>query len=216
MPFSLEQFIQVFVDWNTAIWPAQLVVYALGVAAVALAFKPVPRGSAFIVAVLALIWLVNGAGYHLWQFSRINPAAYGFGALFIVQAVLFAYAGSRGRLHFAVASGPVDAVGLVFVAYALVIYPLLGMMFGHAYPASPLFGVAPCPTTIFTIGMLLLANRRVPVYLPVIPFAWSLIGGSAAIVLNVPEDWGLLVAGILGTPLIYLKNRRLAAVSAAG
>jgi hypothetical protein len=44
----------------------------------------------------------------------------------------------------------------------MVVYPLLGIRFGHSYPRAPLFGVAPCPTTIFTFGLLLWATRSVP------------------------------------------------------
>jgi hypothetical protein len=48
----------------------------------------------------------------------------------------------------------------------------------------------------------------VPVYLLVIPFLWSIIGGSAALNLRVPPDYGLVVTGVLGTPLILIQNRK--------
>lgn len=43
----------------------------------------------------------------------------------------------------------------------------------------------------------MLAERPVPRPLLVVPVAWSVIGGSAAILLAVPEDIGL-VAGLVG------------------
>jgi hypothetical protein len=89
-----------------------------------------------------------------------------------------------------------------------VIYPLLGLAFDHSYPRVALFGVAPCPTTIFTFGILLWTTKSVPVYLLVIPFLWSIIGGSAALNLRVPPDYGLVVTGVLGTPLILIQNRK--------
>jgi hypothetical protein len=70
-----------------------------------------------------------------------------------------------------------------------------------------MFGVAPCPTTIFTFGILLWTIKKVPAYLLVIPFLWSIVGISAAINLRVPQDYGLVVAGFLGTILILIQNR---------
>ena len=35
-------------------------------------------------------------------------------------------------------------------------------MLGQRYPAVPMFGITPCPLTIFTCGLLLLARRGVP------------------------------------------------------
>lgn len=85
-------------------------------------------------------------------------------------------------------------VGAAFLFYTAVLYPLIGMATGHTYPEMPMFGVTPCPVTIFTFGMLLLTTQRLPRWLLVIPFVfvWSLIGGSAAIALGVTQDWLLL------------------------
>jgi hypothetical protein len=72
-----------------------------------------------------------------------------------------------------------------------------------------MFGVAPCPTTIFTFGLLLWANKPVPVYILVIPLIWSIIGTMAAVSLQVPQDYGLGIAGIVGTVLVIMRNRDL-------
>jgi len=41
----------------------------------------------------------------------------------------------------------------------------------------------------------------------VIPFIWSLIGGSAAVLLHVPQDWLLLVSGFITVLLIIVRDR---------
>jgi hypothetical protein len=84
---------------------------------------------------------------------------------------------------------------------------VLGHLFGHIYPKSPTFGL-PCPTTIFTFGLLLWTDKKIPKYVLVIPFLWSIVGFSAAVNLKVYEDFGLLVAGIIGTVLILLSERK--------
>jgi hypothetical protein len=47
-----------------------------------------------------------------------------------------------------------------------------------------------------------------PACLLVIPALWALIGLSAAVNLGVPQDYGLAIAGFLGTVLILLQNHK--------
>ena len=66
---------------------------------------------------------------------------------------------------------------------------MLGYFLGHRYPAAPSFGL-PCPTTIFTLGLLLWKRDKMPAWLFLIPLLWSAIGFSAALVLGMKEDVG--------------------------
>ncbi len=78
-----------------------------------------------------------------------------------------------------------------------------------------MFGITPCPVTLFTFGLLLLTTRTVPRRLLVIPFLWSLVGGSAAMLLGMPQDWPLLFSGIATTAILLTRDRaRPAAVPA--
>ena len=101
----------------------------------------------------------------------------------------------------------------VFTAYNEAFWPLqlfyfaAGLFVTHPYPATPLFGVAPCPTTLFTIGLLILARYPRPVVIALVPLAWSVIGGSAAILLGVPEDWALFGALVAWTGLAPGESR---------
>jgi hypothetical protein len=92
----------------------------------------------------------------------------------------------------------------------MAIYPLLGWLAGHGWPRGPVFGVAPCPTVIFTMGLLLLAEGRLPRHLLIIPVLWALLGGTAAWLLNVPEDFALPLAALGGLWLILWKSRAAA------
>ncbi|HIH96477.1 MAG TPA: hypothetical protein HA348_03170 [Thermoplasmata archaeon] len=94
------------------------------------------------------------------------------------------------------------------IIYDMVIYPVLGCLLGHGYPQSPCFGVAPCPTTIFTFGLLLLSDKKFPKYILLIPLIWSIIGFNAAISLSILEDIGLLIVGLLGTFMILYRDRK--------
>jgi hypothetical protein len=209
IPFTVEQFFDIFGTYNTAIWPAQVVAYMFGIIALGLALRENKLSSRIISGILALFWIWMGVFYHIGYFSVINPAARIFGLFYVLQGVLFLLIGTiLGRLSFRFNYRPLPIFGACFILYAMVIYPLLGLAFGHSYPRVPLFGVAPCPTTIFTFGILLWATKSVPAYLLVIPFLWSIVGMSAALNLRVPQDYGLVVAGVLGTTLIMVQNRK--------
>lgn len=214
LPFTREQFFGVFAEYNAAVWPVQVVAYLLGLAAVAALLRPMPQGRRLVAGVLAATWIWTGVVYHGVYFAPINPAALAFAALFVVQGVLFVIAGVvMERLVFGLTWGWRAALGWALVAYAALLYPLLGQWSGHAYPAQPTFGITPCPVTLFSFGVLLLTSQPVPRWLLVIPLLWSLVGGSAAFLLGVPQDWPLLFSG-LTVALLILRNRRSAAVPA--
>lgn len=50
----------------------------------------------------------------------------------------------------------------------------------------------PCPTTIFTIGLLAFLKTSYPRSPYIVPVLWYFIGGQAAFLLEVPSDFGLI------------------------
>jgi hypothetical protein len=209
IPFTVEQFFDIFGIYNIAIWPAQVVAYLLGIFALILALRENRLSAQIISGILALFWIWMGVFYHIIFFSVINPAAKAFGLFYVLQGILLLLVGTiGGKLSFRFHYKPLPVLGGLFILYAMVIYPLWGLSFGHSYPRAPLFGVAPCPTTIFTFGILLWATKPFPAYLLAIPLLWSIVGMSAAISLRVPQDYGLVIAGIGGTGLILIQSRK--------
>jgi hypothetical protein len=210
IPFTIEQFLSVFAKYNHAIYPMQIVAYILGIVVVALALFKTQGSSRIVSAILAFFWLWMGIVYHIMYFSPINKAAYVFGIVYIIQGLLFMWLGvAKDCLDFHFEPNVFSIIGGILVVYAIIIYPLLGNIMGHGYPKSPGFGIAPCPTTIFTFGMLLWTAKKVPIIILIIPFLWSLVGFSAAVSLGMREDFGLIAAGILGIILIPIQNKKL-------
>lgn len=156
------------------------------------------------LALLSLVWFWMGTVYHLRYFATINPAAVAFGVLTVAEGGLLAWAAAKSELRFAW-RGVSRWVGLTLVAYGLAVYPVLNGALGHEFPAVPTFGL-PCPTTIFTLGLLWWLRGGQVRFLVVIPLLWSAVGGSAAFALGVPQDLGLLIAGVVST--VLLKQRR--------
>ena len=209
LPFTTEQFFSVFEAYNQAIWPAQVLSYLLGFLIIIAIFKQTRWAGRFISGVLAFFWVWMGAAYHIAYFSRINPAAIIFGVLFITPGLLLIVFGVvLNRYAYGVKKGLTTIVGFVFIAYSMLFYPLLGYIFGHRYPGTPMFGVAPCPTTIFTFGVFLFGRTVIPYHQWSIPLIWSLVGMGAALSLQVPQDYGLVASGVVGTIFVYLSNRK--------
>lgn len=208
LPFTREQFLAVFAAYNEAVWPAQWAAYGLGALLVVAVLRPSPASGRVVAAGLAVMWAWTGVAYHALHFAAINRAALGFAALFVLQALgLLVLGVGRGRLVFGAARGPRAAIGWALVLYAALLYPVLGWLLGHRWPAMPSFGLTPCPLVIFTFGLLLLTAAPVPAALLVVPVLWSLIGGSAAFLLGVPQDGVLLAAGLSVLPLLRAGRR---------
>ncbi len=203
LPFTINQFLEVFRQYNEAVWPAQILLNAFALAAVVLAFVNKVYAGKIISYILAFLWFWMGLIYHISFFSAVNPAAYVFGGGFIAQGAFFHwFGGFKNRIVYRARFDVRGSIGALLIVYALLIYPLLGYWIGHVYPHSPTFG-APCPTTIFTFGMLLWTEGKTPRYLLIIPALWSLLGFSAALTLGIQEDIGLLIAGIVGTAILW-------------
>ena len=210
MPFTIEQFFGVFAAYNTTLGVIPPVLaYGAGaavVAAVALGWREAGRLAA---NVLAVFWMWTGIAYHMLFFAPINPVAWGFGLLFVVGGFRLALAARRDELALRFGRGWPHWAGAGLIAYA-VVYPVLVIAAGHAWPAVPMFGLTPCPLTLFTIGVLLLAERRVAPSLMLVPLLWSAIGGSAALLLAVTPDLALWLAAALTAIRLFTGNRRAA------
>lgn len=208
-PFTVEQFFEVFKNYNKIVFPAQLFFYLIGFIAFYLIIRYNSKSSKIIITILSFLWIWMGVVYHLMFFTSINPGAYLFGIIFIVQGILFLiYGVFQNKLIFRFNTNGYGIWGITLIFYAMIAYPVLGYFNGHIYPSSPTFGL-PCPTTIFTFGLLLFAERRIPVPVLIIPLIWSIIGFTAAFRFGITEDTGLLIAGFVSFTLFLIRNRKL-------
>jgi FtsH-binding integral membrane protein len=203
LPFSREQFMAVFAAYNEAVWPAQWLLMAAAVACLLLVRAGTLRASRAACAILAFFWAWMAVAYHWAHFARINGAAHLFAAFSLAAAALFAWAGIRGRVRFSLASHTAPW-GLLLVVLALAGYPIASHLVGHHYPETPTFGL-PCPTTIFTLGMLLFSVAPVPRAVLAVPLLWAAVGTTGAFTLAMYEDFALLFAGLLAL-LLQLKD----------
>lgn len=212
LPFSRDEFLEVFATYNETVWPAQLIAYALAIFALAALVGRNALHRRLALAAVSLMWIWTGIAYHWLFFSEINPAAIAFGLLFVGEGLLLAWLAFRQGppLRLRWRAGAAGWVGAALIAYAAIIYPLIDLYLGH-WPRMPSFGISPCPVTLFTLGLLMLASPRPPLWAWIAPLAWSLIGGTAAFLLGIPQDWALLASAPAAIFIIYGRGSAEAA-----
>ena len=193
LPFTPEQFFAILATYNRQFYLVVAAWYLAVLGVVTAAWRNSGRWSRLLTYLLAALWAWNAVAYHAVLFTRINPAAWLFAAIFGVQAVLLVWAGARRTPEYFGSSASRSLIGVGLIVYSL-LYPFSSTL-THAYPATPTFGL-PCPTTLLTIGLLLTVRGNVPVALAIVPSLWAMIGGSAAWLLNVPTDYALLAAAL--------------------
>jgi hypothetical protein len=208
LPFTEDQFFGVLAAYNNAVWPMQGVLLAAAFAVVAAALKDTPARGIAISAALSLIWAWMAVAYHWEFFATIQPYAPLYTALFTAQSALLLWFGLRpAGLRFNPRGDLFGFAGSFLVGYALVLHPILPMMFGRSYPAVATFGV-PGPTTIFTVGVLLWARPRAHGLLLVIPAVWSVLSLTTVVSFRIFEEAMLPASVLLAGGLAIWQNRR--------
>lgn len=204
----LDQFLAAFGRADTTAWPAQIVWYAAALAMVGLALWPARRWSSPLVCALAAAYFAwVGIGYFAWLMPGIGLSGV-WAAVFTLQAVLLVVAGvARRDLVIRPRWDLSSGLGAAVIAYALIGYPLAGVLGGHALRVVPVFGVSPCASVTFFFGLLLWAVPPAPKYLLLVPLAWALNAAPLNMATGVEADYGMLVAAVITTGLIIWRDR---------
>jgi hypothetical protein len=205
--FSPRTYYRLFELYNLAIWPTQLATLAGGIAIV-LAWRHGGRAHGRIVTgMLAACWLWIAWAYLLGHYDTINWAGSYFAIGFVLQGVLLVWFGIvRDRLRLAWWREVRSRVGLGVFLFALVIYPVLAPLLGRPWLQAEIFGVAPDPTVVATLGILVAAER--PMWtLIVIPLLWCAISGTTLWTMESPDASVLPVMAILALVLMLQARR---------
>lgn len=204
----------VVAGYNRAIWPAQIVAFGLALAVLWLAVQNRAASSDNLGAhlsgiVLSAAWAWTGAVFHWQHFAGINFLAPAYGWLFVGQALLLAWSGGlRGRIAPRLDGSVVGRAGVALIGYAIIGQPLLALVSGEGLVAAQVVGLAPDPTAVFTLGLMLLAGGRAPLHLAVVPVLWTLIAGATAWALGMTGGLILPILGLACLLLLGWKNRQ--------
>jgi hypothetical protein len=206
LPFSPQTYFRLFELHNQPVWPAQLLALAAGAAIVALILlRPAWSGRA-VALLLAAAWGFVAFAYLGTRYAAINWAATYFAYGFAAQALLLVLSGAvGGRLNFTAPRSPAAKAGLGFVLFALLVQPLIGPAFGRPWTGLELFAIAPDPTVLATLGVLLVADRVRP-ELFVLPLLWCVIAGAILYGLSAPEVSLMPTAGLAALGLALYRG----------
>lgn len=206
--FTLQEFLAMIASYNVASWPLQVVAYALRIAALVLAMSSGTHASRIASGILAVFWLWVGIVFNGRWFPVLDARATIFAVLFVIQAILLGMTGVVGKgLVFAVRRDAYGVAGGLAILYAMVGYPVIEHLLGRGYPESLLLGMVPCPTTTFTLGMLLWSQRPVPKAVLVIPAFYAVAAGAIVASQGIVEDVGMATVGVAATALLLYRDR---------
>ena len=195
--FSQRTYYRLFELYNLAIWPAQILAIALGLAILALLRRGDAGQGRAVAAILAACWLWVAWAYLLVRYDTINWAASYFAAGFVIEALLFIWTGLvRNRLFLRPDRDLAGRAGLCIFLFALLVQPLIGPLAGREWVQVEIFGIAPDPTVIATLGVLLMADRALW-ELYVIPLIWCAISGATLWTMQSPDALVMPVVAVL-------------------
>ena len=195
--FSPRTYYRLFELYNADLWPAQGLCVGLGLA-LWLAFRQrragAPRAALLL---LGAAWCWVAWAFHWQRFSTINWAASGFAAAFAVQGLLLSARALRGSRGGALPSRRRRA-GLALLLFALVLYPAIGVGLGRAWRQAEVAGLAPDPTAVATLGvLLLLPPARFDRLLWPLPLAWCALAGTMLATMHAADAFVLPAAAVL-------------------
>jgi len=222
--FTPRTYYRLFELYNAAVWPAQVAAVALGLwlvwicARAPLTPSLSPRasggrgggegrrgaggvGTVPTVAtwILGAVWLWTGIAFLGMRYAKINFAAKYAAWAFVVEAGLLAWTAIRGA--FDPPAGAIGRVGVGIVLFAVLIEPLSAPLLGRPLRQIELFGLAPDPTAVATLGALLALRPRRRWLLMIVPVLWCAMTGLTLLAMSARDWWVAPAAGLLGVAL---------------
>jgi hypothetical protein len=205
MDITSQEILDYMASYNIKIFPMQYVAYFLGLLIVILIFKPSKLSDRMISGIHTFLCLWVTFVFALPFAMQGELIGTTTAIVFGMQGLLFVLQVFKPRVNYGIDSTLFTTIGLIFILYAMVGYPIIGNILGHTYPRSLPFGLAPCPLTVFIFGTFMLTRKSFPVWLLVFPILYS-ITGVLPILLGLHEDIGLVLSGLVCTPLILWRE----------
>ena len=158
--FSPRTYYRMIERHNEAVWPAQLLTMALGIGILGALRQPSTTQGRIIAGILALLWMWVAWAFLLYRYATINWAIKYVVPFFVLEALLLVWWGViGGKLSFAGRPTAIGRLGTALFVLSLLLYPALAVIVGRPWNQAEVFGIAPDPTAIATVGLLLLTSR---------------------------------------------------------
>lgn len=207
MQFTYDTVVRVFGSYNDSIWPMQVIAYLLVFAVWFVAARKTKYSDRIIAAILAFFWLWVGTKFWL-PFGANVPLFNLVGALFIFQGILFLIGVVKPSVTYRFEENAFSYMGIALMLYAMVGFPVGALLMGRVYPQMGIVGMFPCPTVLFTCGLLLCTRGKLAKYMLAIPLLWG-IAGMYWTTLGLFEGAGLTVGTLTAVAMIVYRDRKV-------
>lgn len=211
--FSPRTYYRLLELYNTSLWPAHLVALAAGGGVLVVVARATGGWPRAIPVVLAIAWCWVAWGFLLQRYATINWAATYFAAGFGVEALLLLLCARRFEPTDAPRPNARALLATATAAFAIFGYPFIAVLAGRGLATAEVFGLAPDPTALATLALLVAARPALRFALMPIPFAWAAISGATLWAMAAP-DWWVLPAGALLALVAAVVLRRAARAGA--
>jgi hypothetical protein len=192
--FSPRLYWRLFEGLNRDAWPLALL---LAMCITAGAWRAARRGAVrLLTAALALAWLAVALLFLRERYAPINWAIEWIWPLFVLQGLLLALLAAKA-MPITPRPGRPGGAARVLLVWALLLHPLLPLPDGRPLQQAELPGLAPEPTVLLTLALLLAYRQAPPLahLLWPLPLAWCAF--SAATLATLGSRQALVPAAAL-------------------
>lgn len=200
--FAPRTYWRLFELHNEAWWPAQPLLVLLGLAWLWWGLRSGPEALRAAAAGLAAAWTFVAVAFLLRRYAPIQWAATGFAIAFVVQALGLAVLATRADLQ-AAPPGARRRIAALLCGWSLLGHPLLAPAFGRPWLQGEFFGLAPDPTVIATLGVLLGVGaagrftRWLLRLLWTLAMAWCAVSIATLWTMGSAQGWAVLAAAVV-------------------
>ena len=207
--FSPRTYYRLIERHNAAVWPWHLAALGSGLAVAGLLRRRTSWQGPAVSAILAALWTWV-AWVFVWnRYVAINWAAAYLIGLHAAEVLLLLWVGLvRGGLKFGWRRDAAGTIGIALFVVSLALYPVLAPLVGRGWRQTEVFGVAPDPTVLGTLGLLLLVQGPPRWGLLAAPVLWCGVSGATLVAMGSPEAWILLPAALLALGAAFARGRR--------
>ncbi len=207
LPFTAEVYFVTVGQFSRDTWPASFVAFFLCILALVIACWPWIWRDRLVSTILALIWVWAGLGFQMSYLSSILWAATPLGVLFVAEGLLLACLGVlRSDLKFYAPSSFAGWLGLMLALGSVACYPVFALVVGIERSQLPIVGMAPTPTALYTLGMLLLTVPRAPLFLTIVPMIWLILAAAGGWLMQSSTALLLLLVGLVAVVTLIAKR----------
>jgi hypothetical protein len=207
--FAPRTYWRLFELQNEALWPAQLLGTLLALVLVVGLWRrhgPTLRAGALC---LALAWAWVAYGFFWQRYAPINWAANGFAWAFGLQALGLLVLSFQHAVR-ATAATVHHRIGLGLLLWALLAHPLLPFAVGRPWMQAEIVGLAPDPTVIATLGLLLGIDARPRALLWLLRagvIAWLVVSAATLTTMGSAQAAVPLMATLLTAVALFQRAR---------